>query len=227
MIFAGIVAGGKGSRIKSNKLPKQYIKIGDKTILEHVIEKFVVIEKIDKVYVGINEEYEKTAKELCKKYGARVELVIGGKERNITLYNIVNRIHEEYGYGHHHLISHDAARPFVQKEIINKHCSIPENYDAITTAVNSTDTIVEVDCDGNVTRVPKRISMYNCQTPQTFYTDDYVKILEMFGKENFTDISGLYLYANKKVKIIEGSYDNIKITSDIDLLVAEKIILNN
>ena len=91
MIFAAILAGGKGTRMKSATLPKQFLPLGDTPMLIYTINKFLSVSQIDKIYIGINPEWKDYALELISTHlsesaCAQIELVDGGKDRNESLF---------------------------------------------------------------------------------------------------------------------------------------------
>ena len=121
MVFGAILAGGTGTRMGVDK-PKQFLMLGEKPIIIHTIEKFLLCDKIDHIYVGIHPDWIDYAQDLLDKYikiEKRIELVPGGIDRNSTIFNIVDAIEKTYGEDDEHIIvTHDSVRPFVTLRII-------------------------------------------------------------------------------------------------------------
>ena len=100
MIFGAIVAGGVGSRMKISKYPKQFLPLGEskKPIIIHTLEKFILCDKLDAIYIGVHKDWIDYAEELIEKYGLSSEKVViveGGKDRNLTIINIINAIEKK------------------------------------------------------------------------------------------------------------------------------------
>lgn len=122
MIFAGIVAGGCGSRVKSAVIPKQFIEIGGVPIIVRTVMAFLAVDSIDVVYVGIKPDWHEYTDELFERFGIdkkRVKVIDGGADRNETVINIANAIVADHRENEEDIIlTHDAVRPFVTEKII-------------------------------------------------------------------------------------------------------------
>ena len=228
MNVVAILAGGMGTRLKSS-LPKQFIKLDNKPILIHTISRFIDLDDIDLIIVAIPFDYLEYTRNLLEEFypNNNIILIKGGNTRNETLLNVLNYLNTNYKLDSDDIIlTHDAVRPFVTKRIINDNIDICFKYGACVTAIGATDTILETKkCD--VINVPNREYMYQAQTPQTF------KILELLNtcncltedeKNTLTDASRIYVLKNKLVKLVEGELYNIKITTKLDLLLANSIM---
>lgn len=232
MVFGVILAGGIGSRMGNVEKPKQYLKVGDKPIIIHTIEKFFVHEAFTKLLVLCPKQWVENTRNLVKKYlGAGAEHVVvleGGTTRNETIMNSIAYIEKEYGVDDDTLIvTHDSVRPFLTYRIIEENIKYGLEYGAVDTVISATDTIVE-SVDGKaITSVPDRKKMYQGQTPQTFKAK---KLRELYlslseeEKEILTDASKIFVIKGEKVYLVEGEVFNIKITYPYDLRVAESLI---
>ena len=121
MNFAGILAGGKGTRMGKTDLPKQFLMLGQKPILVHTIEQFIICNDIDYVVVAVPENWINYTLDIVNKYckNDRVAVIAGGKSRNETIFNICNYINEKYTVSEDDIIiTHDAVRPFITQRII-------------------------------------------------------------------------------------------------------------
>ena len=124
MIYAGILAGGKGTRMGKTDLPKQFLMLGEKPIIVHTIEQFMLSDKIEHVIVAVPSNWLSYMQDIKEKYFANIDyvhVVEGGTSRNETIMNVCKFIEENYGINDEDsLITHDAVRPFVTKRIIEK-----------------------------------------------------------------------------------------------------------
>ena len=145
MIFLALLAGGKGSRVGAN-IPKQFIDIAEKPILIHTLDVFVKLDAIDYIYISVNELWlEHTQKLIQQQYDdsirKKIRFVCGGKERMFSFLNVMSDIKENFGINASDIIlSHDAVRPFVTKEIIEDCIEKTKKYKVAMAAILSSDT---------------------------------------------------------------------------------------
>lgn len=232
MVFGVILAGGIGSRMGNVEKPKQYLKVGDKPIIIHTIEKFFVHDAFTKLIVLCPKQWVENTKNLVKKYlgeGAdHVVVLEGGSTRNETIMNSITYIEKEYGLDDDTLIvTHDSVRPFLTYRIIEENIKYGLEYGAVDTVIPATDTIVESQNGNVITSVPDRSKMYQGQTPQTFKAKklkDLYQSLSEDEKEILTDASKIFVIKGEKVYLVQGEVFNIKITYPYDLRVAESLI---
>ncbi len=225
MIYAVIAAGGIGSRMGS-EIPKQYIKINNKAIICHTVEKFSRNERIDKVIVLCPEEWVSYTKELMT--DNKTVVIDGGKTRNETLMRAIDYIEStDTLQSDTLLITHDAVRPFVTDKIINDNIDAVLMYGATGTAIEAVDTIFETENGEIITSVPDRSKLYQAQTPQCFGA---IRLRELYNsltgseKEILTDACKIFTIKGYDVHIVKGDVSNIKITYPYDLIVAEAIL---
>lgn len=215
-----IVAGGSGSRMNMN-INKQFIKINEKEVIAHTIDKFYKNEYIDEIILVVKEdEIDYFNKNIINKYGYKnIKVALGGKERQDSVYNGLKIVDKNCDM----VLVHDGARPFVSKEIIKK--AVTETKKASVIGVRVKDTIKVVN-NNEIISTPNRNTLWAIQTPQTFKYDLLKIAYEKAYEENFygTDDSSLVENLGEKVNIIEGSYENIKITTKEDLNMAYQII---
>lgn len=232
MVFGVILAGGVGSRMGNVEKPKQYLKVGNKPIIIHTIEKFFVHDAFEKLIVLCPRQWVENTKNLVKKYlkeGAdHVVVLEGGSTRNETIMNSISYIEKEYGVDDETLIvTHDSVRPFLTYRIIEENIKYGREYGAVDTVIAATDTIVESQDGATITSVPDRKVMYQGQTPQTFNAKKlkelYLSLTET-EKEILTDASKIFVIKGEKVHLVQGEVFNIKITYPYDLRVAESLI---
>lgn len=224
MNCAIIVAGGTGSRMKMD-VNKQFLKLNDKEILIRTIEAFDTNLNIDEIVVVLKkEEIEFFRTKILPKYRfiKPIKIVGGGKQRQDSVYNGLKALDKDCK----NVLVHDGARPFVSQSIINNTVSKLKALGAIVVAVKVKDTIKYVDEENNIKSTLNRDSLFAVQTPQAFRYKMLLKAYE-YAYENeiiATDDSSLVEELGYKVKIIDGSYDNIKITTKEDLDFAYQIL---
>ena len=218
-----ILASGKGTRFKAD-CPKQFLKIGDKCILQYTIEKFENHPKIDDIYLVTNPEYVDKVTELSASYSKVVKVVAGGETRKNSSYNGIMAISEDEC----NVLIHDGVRPFVTDEIIDSCINELSHGSAVCTAVDSTDTVYITDKYDFINTIPQRRLVKCAQTPQCFKLSLIKKAHELALKDEtcvVTDDCGLISnYGLSKIKIINGSEKNIKITFEDDIELAKKYL---
>ncbi len=227
MIFAGIVAGGSGTRIKNADKPKQFIEIGGVPILIRTIRAFEDIGEIERIYIGINPDWYDYADKLLEEFDVstkRVRLVTGGKDRNGTVLNILREITGIFGVNKGDiLVTHDAVRPFVSEKVIRENIECAMKNNACGTYIPSDDTIIRTDNGRTVTENLKRSELMRAQTPQTFEISSLCACIEKLGQERLaqlTDTCGIMTECGYPIHIVQGEPMNFKITTDHDLMIA-------
>jgi len=226
--IAVILAGGKGERFENN-LPKQFIKLAGKSVIEYTIDAFNRHSMIDKIIIVSKEEYIDRVWDIVKKNSfAKVEKIIaGGLDRFGSTYSALKALEDETPNSK--ILFHDAVRPLIDEVTITKCIEELENYDAIDTAIDATDTIINIDKNSYIKDIPNREFMKRGQTPQGFklgtITQAYNKAIEL-GRGTFTCDCGVVrdMLPQIDIKIIKSSEKNLKITYPIDLYIAEKYI---
>lgn len=221
-----IVSAGKGSRMKVD-INKQFLKIGDKEVVAHTIDKFYNNKYIGEIIVVVREdEKEFFEKNIITKYGYKnIKIAFGGKERQDSVYNGLKEIGKDCKI----VLIHDGARPFVTNEIIEKSIKYAKEYKAAIVGVPVKDTIKIINKNNDVCETPNRNTLCSIQTPQVFEYSLIMEAYEKSKKEQYygTDDSMLMEYLGYNVKVVEGSYNNIKITTPEDLKIAEEILKEN
>ncbi len=231
MIYAGILAGGQGTRMGNVPMPKQFLLLNDKPIIVHTIEKFLLNDEISTIIVASPKEWVNYTNDTLKKFNINlpnVNVVEGGSDRNGTIMNIIKSIEEENGIEDDDiLITHDAVRPFLTHRIIQDNIDMGLKYDAVDTVISAVDTIVESEDGEFIKDIPKRDTMYQGQTPQTFNVRKLQNLYEGLtteDKEILTDACKIFSMKGEKVKLVEGEIFNLKVTTPYDLNVANSII---
>ena len=229
MVYAGIVAGGSGTRMGA-PIPKQYIEICGKPIIIRTIEKFVSCEVFRKIFVAVPQDHISMTRKLIEKHigtDSNVFVIAGGNDRNGSVCNIISAAKADDPSPENLLVTHDGVRPFVTTQMI-KECIIrAEETGASGVYVPTTDTIVSSSDGQFADTVLNRALLYNTQTPQTFRIglfEEAFSSLSDSEKQTLTDVSGLFRKTGQPVAMVMGSTGNIKITTPIDIAVAEAVI---
>jgi 2-C-methyl-D-erythritol 4-phosphate cytidylyltransferase len=221
--IAIILASGTGSR-SGLDIPKQFYKINDKTLLEMSIEAFEINSNISSIIVVSNPDFIDLTNELSKKYSKVTKIMSGGKTRQESSFIAVNSINDTDV----NVLIHDAVRPFVTQKIINDCINALEKYNAINVAIESSDTILEIDENNFIKNVPNRKFLRRVQTPQCFKLDIIKKAHEFANNDsNFqpTDDCGMVLKYNiSPIYVVNGDEKNIKITYPSDIVIAKELI---
>jgi len=231
MIYAEVLAGGKGTRMGNTELPKQFLMLGTKPVVIHTLEQFLMNERVDKVLVCCPEAWLSYTRDIIRKYlgkNDRICVVKGGETRNDTILNGCKYIEENFGLNDDDIIlTHDAVRPFLNQRIINDNIDMTFKYGAVDTVVEAFDTIVH-SVDGKIiTDIPVRSEMYQGQTPQSFNIKLLMKFFDSLTEEEkaiLTDACKALVLKGTDVHLVKGEVYNIKITTQYDLKVANGLI---
>ena len=203
-----ITAGGTSSRFgNKNKLLE---KINGKEVIKYTVDAFRYA-NVNEIIICANLSIMDELKELFKDY-EKIKIVEGGQTRQASVYNGLKADTCDY------VVIHDGARPIITTELINICIEMVKEVKAISVMTKTIDTIKEVE-HGKIVRTIDRSKLYNTQTPQAFAYDLILKAHQKFEGKNFTDDAGMVEELGHDVYIIDGSYKNIKITTqnDIDL----------
>lgn len=231
MKYAGILAGGIGSRMGNVPLPKQFLSLDNKPILIHTIEKFILINDFEKIIIATPKKWMSHTRDILKKNNIddeRIEVIEGGTDRNETIMNIINHLENNNEINDDDIIvTHDAVRPFLTYRILKENIIFAEKYGAVDTVIKAIDTIVTSENEDTITSIPYRENMYQGQTPQSFN----IKLLKQSynnlnenQKSVLTDACKIIIENGKTVKLVEGEIYNIKVTTPYDLKVANAIL---
>ena len=220
-ITAIILAGGSGKRMNS-MVPKQYMTLAGKPLLYHALRAFEESEVTDIVLVTGRGEQEYCRRELIEKYNISKlsALAEGGKERYHSVYAGLLAAD-----GADYVLIHDGARPLVTAELISRSIEAAKKWSACVAGMPVKDTIKVVGEDGFAEETPDRGKLWQIQTPQSFsyamIMDAYQKLMAI-GDDSVTDDAMVLEKMTKhRVRLIEGDYRNIKVTTPEDMCVAE------
>ena len=230
MIFAVILAGGTGSRMGISDMPKQFLEIKGKPILNHTLEKFLPHPRFEKIIVLTPRTWLSHTREIIRRYTGendRIAVIEGGDTRNETIMNAVAYIERNCGLDDDTVIvTHDSVRPFVTYRMIEENIDAAIRDGACDTVIPATDTIVE-GADDAITAIPDRRRMYQGQTPQSFKAKalrDAYRSLSDSEKAVLTDAAKILVIKGQKVSLVRGETYNIKITYPYDLKIARSLL---
>jgi 2-C-methyl-D-erythritol 4-phosphate cytidylyltransferase len=219
-----IPAGGSGKRMKE-KQSKQYLLLDGIPVLVHTLRKFQKSLKVDEIFLIVPGDDIEIAREcIVNKFGiSKVSRILaGGKERQDSVRNGINALEKH----HDIVVIHDAVRPFISEELLLFVIGEASKVQAVTVGVPVKDTVKSVDGRGWIAETLNRNNLWLTQTPQAFKRDVIVKAHEEAFRDNYyaTDDASLVERTGIAVKMIYGSYDNIKITTKDDIMLAEILI---
>jgi 2-C-methyl-D-erythritol 4-phosphate cytidylyltransferase len=233
MNVAIITAAGKGTRLKGN-ISKQFMNIYGKPILAHTISAFQKSSKIKEIYVSVPRDYIKSCrKNIIEKYSFDKvkKLIAGGSSRQESVYNALIEVPPSTK-----IVSiHDGVRPLITSEEIDLliNTLIRENKkDSLVKGVimaSSARETIKMISKNSIDRTISRDKIWHAQTPQVFFYNIILKAHNKARRDSFigTDDACLVERMNCKVNIVRGRHENIKITTPIDLFLAELIITKN
>jgi ribitol-5-phosphate 2-dehydrogenase (NADP+) / D-ribitol-5-phosphate cytidylyltransferase len=223
-----ILSGGTGVRF-GGAVPKQYTKLAGKLVIEHTMEVFERSESISQIIVVTKPEFFSLIWELCEKNGWRklAKVVRAGDDRFSSTRSAVDSMADLDARTK--VLFHDAVRPLLERSIIDKCVSALDSFFAADVVTASTDTLVSVRDNGSISNIPARAMMRRGQTPQAFrlatIREAYDKAIKT-RRSDFTCDCGVVraMLPNIEVATVEGSPFNIKITSPLDVFLAEKLL---
>ncbi len=224
---AVIVAAGRGTRMGS-EVKKQYLEICGIPLLARTIKVFESCENIDEIILVIDSNDIIFCKhEIIDRYGFdKVKSIVsGGETRQDSVYNGLQEVDKDCEV----VLIHDGARPFIKQDEIISLIEAAREYKACTIATPVKDTIKLVGQDEFIKETLNRNTLWSVQTPQAFLYDTVLAAHHRAMKDDFngTDDAQLVERMGISVKLVKGSYNNIKITTREDLIIAKAIIEND
>lgn len=221
--FVSVIIAAGGSALRMGGVDKQYLQLCGKEVLAHSISVYDDCDFVSEIIVVIKDGTQERFSELLSKYKFKhkIKAVIGGKTRAESVKLGALQIDKVSKY----IMIADGARPLVSKVEIEAVLNNAKLFKASAVGTFVKDTIKLVNDDGFIMKTPKRENLFAVATPQVFKTDLYLNALKRvtLGKE-ITDDCMIVEKFGCKVKITRGSYENIKITTYEDLIIAEAIL---
>lgn len=215
-----IVAGGSGSRMNSS-VPKQFLLLNGLPVLMHTLKAFYAYDKTIQIILSLPSAELARWALLCQSHDFTIahKVVNGGATRFDSVLNGINAIEEDGGT----VAIHDGVRPLVSSRVIGEAYSVAEQMGSAVASVPLKDSIRKILSDG-FTKHQDRASYVLVQTPQTFDLAILKRAYSKGYQEQFTDDAAVYEAAGEQVTLVDGDYNNIKITTPEDLLIAESLM---
>jgi 2-C-methyl-D-erythritol 4-phosphate cytidylyltransferase len=219
-----VAAAGIGKRLRS-RTRKPYLNISGKPILIHTLKALAASGRISRIIVAVDPRDLKRCKALIAKFhiGKIKTVMAGGRRRQDSVIRGLKHLDKDTGI----VLIHDGVRPFVDSELIRESISCAKKFGACVVGVPVKATIKKVtSTKSQVTSVEKTVdrkNLWEIQTPQVFKKDIIVKAYKKFGKTPATDDAMLVEKFGIDIRVVEGSYKNIKITTPEDMIIAEAI----
>ena len=212
-----ILMGGSGKRFGSTT-PKQFFNLSGKKIYLRTLEVFLPFGEFEKIFLVCHKDYIDQVREEIS--DNRICVIEGGKTRQASSYRGLLACGSKTTY----VMIHDAVRPFISSRIIRDNLDALKKYYAVNTCIPSSDTIVHAKAFDTIESIPSRTKYLRGQTPQSFHYPLIVEAHEKTTHHNISDDCRLIIDLKKPVHIVQGSENNIKITNEIDLFLAEKLM---
>jgi len=223
-VTALIPAAGMGKRM-GRTVAKQFLPLGDKPMLAHTLLVFQRTPEVDEIIPILSQEdMESCLRDIIEQFHiTKVKtLVVGGKERQDSVANGLHKLEKDASI----VLVHDGVRPFVTPDMIRESIEHARKGECVAVGVPIKDTIKEVDEKGVVRHTLERNRLWAIQTPQTFPLKVLKRAYEESSRHKIfgTDDATLVERTGGTVRVIMGSYENIKITTPEDLVLAEEIL---
>ena len=229
MNIAVIFAGGTGTRMNSKDKPKQFLKMHDKPIIIHTLEKFQNNENIDAIVIACIKQWINHLLLLIEYYHiSKVKRIVpGGETGQLSIYAGLNAAKDIAEGKNAIVLIHDGVRPLINDDVINKNiASVMKNGSAIT-SVNVTETIMEINDDASIKYIPDRTHSRLARAPQSFLLDEILDVHNkalLEGKKDFIDSCTMMSHYGKKLYLIDGPIENIKVTTPQDFYIMRAIL---
>ena len=224
-----IFAGGVGSRMHSKDVPKQFLEIHNKPIIIHTLEYFERNEEIDAVVISCISDWIPHLEKLLYQY--RIEkvkrIVKGGATGQLSIYNGLTAAKEVAAGRKAIVLIHDGVRPLINEQLLSDNIESVKRYGSAITSAVVKETIVVIDEDGMVEQVPSRAKSRVAKAPQSFWLDDILAVHEKAlseGNDNSIDSCTLMQSYGYKLHMVDGPYENIKITTPDDFYTMRAIL---
>ena len=205
-------------------ISKQFLPLCGKEILAHTVEVFENAENIRDIVLVTGADSLQDVKDMAQEYGWQkiISIVAGGKERQDSVWNGLQKVPEDTAI----VLIHDGVRPFVTADILNLSIETAVEMGVCVAGVPAKDTIKVCNNENIAIDTPDRSTLWQIQTPQTFQKELILKAYQQAKENGFmgTDDASLAEYSGYPVKVIMGSYRNIKITTKEDLLIGEAFL---
>ncbi len=221
MMNIGVIfAGGVGRRMNTKGKPKQFLEVHGKPIIVHTIDIFQNTEAIDAVVVVCVSDWLDYMNNLVERFNlTKVKAVVaGGETGQMSIFKGLEAA-EQLATDDAVVLIHDGVRPFINEEVINANIQSVKETGSAVTSVRAKETVVLVNDSSKISEVVDRTRSFIAKAPQSFYLSDILSVERDAISKGITDaidsstLMGMY---NRELTIVEGPYENIKITTPDD-----------
>lgn len=233
---AVVLAAGKGTRM-GGSVAKQFLEIGGKPVVVYALEVFEHSPEIDQIILVTGaDKIEYCHKEIIEKYGIKktVSVCAGGRERYESVWKALQTLkslESEQEQKTDYVLIHDGARPFLNQEMLERLCACVKEEKTCVLGMPVKDTIKLTDENGKIRESPRRDLVWQAQTPQAFAAELLFPAFEKLMQHSTEGITDDAMVVEQEMGIasvmVKGGYENIKITTPEDLLVAESFLQKN
>ena len=229
MNIAVVFAGGVGKRMHTKDIPKQFLKLHNKPIIIHTLELFENHPEIDAIVVSCVSGWVGYLNDLVNKYNLKKvrKIVPGGETGQESIYNGLKAAEEVGNRDKDIVLIHDGVRPLINKKTISDNIASVLVHGSAITCVKAKETIVEVDENEGIVDIPDRAQARLARAPQSFYLNDILNAHERAISENrfdFIDSCSMLTHYGKKLYLIDGPQENIKITTPDDFYTTRALL---
>lgn len=228
MNIAIIFAGGVGKRMHAKDKPKQFLMVHGKPIIVHTVEVFQNHSEIDGIIVVCVKDWIDYMEEM--KYRYRLDkigaIVQGGETGQLSIYNGLEAAAQIYGVEKNIVLIHDGVRPLVSAKTISDNIISVKKYGNAVTCAPTKESVVLISEEGSIEEVVERNAARTAKAPESFYLKDILEASKESiekGINNEIDSCTLMFHHGMKMHVVEGEYDNIKITTPEDFFTFRSI----
>ena len=229
MNIAVIFAGGVGMRMRSRTKPKQFLEMHGKPIIIHTIEIFEQHSDIDAIVVVCVEEWISYLEDLLSKFNIKKvkKIVAGGTSGQQSIYHGLCAAESITTDERSIVLIHDGVRPLINEKVIFDNINSVKMYNSAITTVKVKETIMVVDENSMIKHIPERKNSRLARAPQSFWLEDIIsahrKAIED-GKTEFIDSCSMMQYYGKKLFLVDGPEENIKVTTPDDFYIMRAML---
>jgi 2-C-methyl-D-erythritol 4-phosphate cytidylyltransferase len=224
-----IFAGGVGKRMNSRIKPKQFIDIYGKPIIIHTLDVFENNSEIDAIVIACLEDWIPYLEDLLEKFNIKKvrKIVPGGASGQESIYNGLCAAEEVANGEKSIVLIHDGVRPLIKEQTIKDNIESVKAHGSAITCVTVKETVLVVAADNSIDEVPSRDDTRLARAPQSFYLDDILAAHRRAmaeGRHDFIDSCTMLQHYGKKLYLIEGPQENIKITTPDDFYTMRALL---
>jgi len=224
-----IFAGGVGSRMHSKERPKQFLEMYSKPILVHTLEHFEVNSDIDAIVIACVKEWIPHLEQMLHKFRiSKVRKIVqGGTTGQLSIYNGLLAAKQIAQNEKAVVLIHDGVRPLITSKLLTENILSVQKWGSAITSGIVKETIVEIDDESFVEQVPSREKARVAKAPQSFWLEDILKVHQQAlseSRENFIDSCTLMKHYGHQLHMVDGPYENIKITTPDDFYTMRAIL---